>query len=108
MREIKAIIRSDRLPEVLHALHTVPDLPGVTVSTVRGFGRRYPPDPETAFDEVAMTKLEIVVPAGRAQDVVQLIERSAHTGGGGDGKIFVIPVEAAIRIRSGERNVSAL
>lgn len=108
MREIKAIIRPDRLQQVLQALHTVPNLPGVTVSTVRGFGRRYPPGPEAAFDEIAMTKLEIVVPISLTTDVVQLIERSAHTGGGGDGKIFVIPVEGATRIRSGERGASAL
>ena len=108
IREIKAIIRPERLPEVLHALHTMPDLPGVTVSAVRGFGRRYPLGPEAAFDEVAMTKLEIVVPAALAPDVVRLIERSAHTGGVGDGKIFVSPVEVAIRIRSGEREGGAL
>ena len=108
IQEIKAIIRPERLPQVLHALHTVPDLPGVTISTVRGFGRRYPLGPETAFDEVEMMKLEIVVPTALAQDVVHLIERSAHTGRVGDGKIFVIPVEAVIRIRSGERDGSAL
>lgn len=108
IREIKAIIRPERLSEVMQALHTVPNLPGVTVSTVRGFGRRYPHGPEMAWDEVEMTKLEIVVPTTLAQDVVHLIERSAHTGGVGDGKIFVIPVEVAIKIRSGERDVSAL
>lgn len=42
MREIKAIIRPERLPEVLRALHAMPNLPGVTISTVQGFGRRYP------------------------------------------------------------------
>ncbi len=102
MREIKAIIRPERLPEVLHALHTVPDLPGVTVSTVRGFGRRYPREPEAVFEEVEMTKLEIVVPTALAPAVVRLIERTAHTGGGGDGKIFVLPVESAIKIRDAD------
>jgi nitrogen regulatory protein P-II 1 len=55
-----------------------------------------------------MTKLEIVVPAAVTQDVIQVIERTAHTGQLGDGKIFVFPVEHAVKIRSGERDVSAL
>ena len=109
MREIKAIIRPDRLSDVLHVLHAMPNLPGVTISTVRGLGRRYPPeDNDPTFDEVEMTKLEIVVPAGIADDVVHAVERTAHTGSFGDGKIFVLPVEHAIRIRSGERDVNAL
>ena len=109
MREIKAIIRPDRLSLVLQALHDMGDLPGVTVSTVRGFGRRVPPEGgEEAYDEVEMTKLEIVVPAAIAQDVVRAIERAAHTGRGGDGKIFMMPVEHAVKIRSGEQDASAL
>ena len=109
MKEIKAIIRQDRLPVVLHALHAMAGLPGVTISTVRGWGRRHPPDgAEYVFDDIEMTKLEIVVPAAMAADVVGAIERAAHTGRVGDGKIFVIPVEHAVKIRSGERDGSAL
>ena len=109
MREIKAIIRPDRLSVVLHALHGMRDLPGVTISTVRGFGRRYPPaGGEQDFDEVEMTKIEIVVPATIAQEVVRAIEQAAHTGRVGDGKIFMLPVELAVKIRSGEQDVSAL
>ena len=109
MREIKAIIRPDRLSVVLHALHDMRDLPGVTVSTVRGFGRSHPPEgTEQAFDDVEMTKLEIVVPAAIAQDVVRAIERAAYTGRVGDGKIFVIPIEHVVKIRSGEQDASAL
>ena len=55
-----------------------------------------------------MTKLEIVVPTAIALEVVQVIERAAYTGHVGDGKIFVLPVEHADKIRSGERDVSAL
>lgn len=108
MREIKAIIRPERLSEVLRALHAMPNLPGVTISTVQGFGRRYPPEAEPTFDEIKMTKLEIVVPAVVAAEVVQLIERAAHTGQLGDGKIFVLPVEHAVKIRSGKRDGGAL
>lgn len=109
MKEIKAIIRPDRLSVVLHALHDMPDLPGVTVSTVRGFGRRVPSEgDEQEFDEVEMTKLEVVVTAAIAWDVARAIERAAHTGRVGDGKVFVIPVERAVKIRSGECDMSAL
>src|SRR5215203_4491263 len=109
MKEIKAIIRPDRLPVVLRALHAIADLPGVTISTVRGFGRRHPPEGvEHAFDDVEMTKLEIVVSAAIAQTVVRAIEEAAHTGRVGDGKIFVIPVEHAVKIRSGDQDGSAL
>lgn len=108
MREIKAIIKPDRLSEVLRALHGMPELPGVTVSSIRGFGRRYPPGAEPTYDEVEMLKLEIVVPAAVAADVVQAVERAAHTGRPGDGKIFVYPVEQVIKIRSGERDLKAL
>ncbi len=108
MKEIKAIIRPDRLSVVLRALHAMPDLPGVTISTVRGAGRRFPSDDKDAFEEVEMVKLEIVVPAALVLQVVSAIERAAHTGRVGDGKIFVIPVEHAVRVRSGERYGSAL
>src|SRR5262245_43925235 len=109
MTEIKALIRPERLPEVLQALHEMPRLPGVTVSHVRGFGRRQPPDPDgDAFGAVDMAKLEIVVSAELAEDIVAAIERAAHTGRVGDGKIFTSPVAGAIRVRSGERGVDAL
>ena len=108
MREIKAIIRPQRLPAVLRALHEIRDLPGVTVSTVRGIGRVPQAGADADFDEVEMTKLEVVVPAATAEQVVAVIERAAHTGRVGDGKIFTLPVEHALKIRSGEKDRSAL
>lgn len=109
MREIKAIIRPERLHDVLRALHETPRLPGVTVSYVRGFGRRYPRDNSgEEFAAVDMAKLEIVVPVEDAEAVVTAIERAAHTGNPGDGKIFTIPVDHAVRVRSGERDRGAL
>ena len=108
MREIKAIIRPQRLPAVLRALHEIRDLPGVTVSTVRGIGRVPQAGADADFDEVEMTKLEVVVPAAIAAQVVGVIERTAHTGRVGDGKIFTLPVEHALKIRSGEKDLSAL
>ncbi|ODS57805.1 MAG: hypothetical protein ABS36_05025 [Acidobacteria bacterium SCN 69-37] len=109
MREIKAIIRPERLSTVLQALHEMPRLPGVTVSYVRGFGRQVPPqDGGEAFAAVDMAKLEIVVPTELAMEVVSTIERTAHTGHVGDGKIFMLPVEHAVKVRSGERDANAL
>ena len=107
MREIKAIIKPERLSEVLRALHAIPELPGVTVSTVRGYGRRVPAG-ETTFDEVERIKLEIVVTAPLVAPVVEAVRRAAHTGLAGDGKIFVLPVEHAVNIRSGEHDHAAL
>ena len=107
MREIKAIIKVERLSDVLRALHAIPDLPGVTVSTVRGFGRRYPLGGEPAFAEIERIKLEIVVPVALAPTVVDVVRRAAHTGQPGDGKIFVLPVEHAVNIRTGEYDLPA-
>jgi nitrogen regulatory protein PII len=99
MQEIKAIIRPERLSEVLQALDAMPNLPGVTISTVQGCGRRYPLEAESTFAEVTMTQLEIVVSASVAMEVAEVVERAAPTGRVGDGKIFVILVEHAIKIR---------
>jgi nitrogen regulatory protein PII len=109
MREIKAIIRPERLHDVLRALHQTPRLPGVTVSYVRGFGRRYPRENQgEEFAAVDMAKLEIVVATEDALAVVATIEKAAHTGHHGDGKIFTVAVEHAVRVRSGERDREAL
>lgn len=105
MEEIKAIIRTERLLDVVHALQALPAMPGLTVSTVRGFGRRSPASPgePPAFDEAALSKLEAVVDAGMTAAVVDVIVREARTGRPGDGKIFVAPVSGAVQIRDGAR-----
>lgn len=109
MKEIKAIIRPERLADVLRALHELPQLPGVTVSHVRGFGRRVPADADgEVFAAVDMTKVEIVVPAAIANEIVGTIERAAHTGRAGDGKIFTSTVDGAVHVRSGQRQLETL
>jgi len=111
MYEIKAIIRRERLDEVLRGLHAMKDVPGVTVSVVKGYGKR-PSEgaepPVAEYGEVDLSKLELVVPDALADPVTSTIERIARTGGAGDGKIFVIPVTEAIKIRSGARGPGAL
>ena len=108
MREIKAIIRRERVEDVIGALHERPDLPGVTISQVEGVGRRPGRADAPQFGHVEMAKLETVVAADLADWVVDTIERAAFTGRSGDGKIFVIRVEQAVQIRSGERGPQVL
>ena len=110
MHEIKAIIRPDRLERVIHALRQIPDLPGITVSTVTGFGRRRPSagSAATEFGEVTMTKLEVVLPDAMLTEALATIRRTACTGHTGDGKVFVLPVEQAMKIRSDEYGLDAL
>ncbi|MBE3072790.1 MAG: P-II family nitrogen regulator [Acidobacteria bacterium] len=99
MQEIKAIIRTDRLENVIDALHALSNMPGVTVSTVSGFGRRTSRTGPGIFDEMDFTKLEAVVEDASVQSVIDTIVQHARTGGPGDGRIFVMPVLQAIRIR---------
>ena len=100
MVEIKAIVRLDRLDDVLHAIREVPGASGVTVSKVEGFGRQHPPRPQSdGFGQVHMAKVETVVPRTIAPSVVAAINRAAATGRPGDGKIFVLPVDEVINVR---------
>ncbi|MCZ2153210.1 MAG: P-II family nitrogen regulator [Bryobacterales bacterium] len=110
MHEIKAIIRSNRLDNVVHALRHILELPGITVSVVIGYGRLQPTDMHaiTDFGQVAMTKLEIVAPDSILAEAVSTIRQAAFTGHPGDGKIFVLPVEQALKIRSEARGLNAL
>jgi len=110
MHEIKAIIRRERLDDVLRVLHSVEHVPGVTVSVVRGFGRRHVEGGEATveYGEVELCKLEVVVADGLVGAVADAVEKAAHTGRAGDGKIFVIPVSECIKIRSGARGPAAL
>jgi nitrogen regulatory protein P-II 1 len=108
MKEIKAIIRDHRLDAVLSALHTHPDLPGVTVSVVEGFGRTVgrPDEADNGpaqFGTVQMTKVECVINDEQLDSVLELIQQAAHTGQPGDGKIAVYDVREIVRIRTGKR-----
>lgn len=110
MYEIKAVIRPDLLDDVVQALHRIPDMPGVTVSVVRGYGKRSPPVRAgvAEFGETEMTKLETVVPESLRDRVVSTVQQAARTGRPGDGKIFVSRVDDAVTIRSGAHGAEAL
>lgn len=99
MKEVKAIIQPFMLDAVLEALSEVDNLPALTVSEVRGFSVVRP-------DYAAQTKikLEMMVPDDVAEQVLAAIQKHAHTGNPGDGRIFVIAVEETVKIRTGERD----
>jgi len=104
MKEIKAIIQPFMAEKVIDALAATDGLPGITVSDVKGFGRtrgRTQSSADEPINCLMKTKLEIVVPNALAATVVESIKQHAHSGNVGDGKIFVLPVEDAIRIRTG-------
>ena len=113
MKEIKAIMQPFMVSKVVEALKLIPGLPGVTVSDVRGFGRAQAAGAadtvaEGTVEYVKKSKLEVVVPDEMAAKVVETIQRHAHTGNPGDGKIFVYRVDEVVRIRTGDRGDSAI
>lgn len=113
MQEIKAIIQPFMLSQVIDALKEIPDMPGVTVSEVKGFGRGRAENSSKGITEwgvmfVPKVKLETVVKDEMVTEVVKAITNNAHTGDVGDGKIFVYPVSQIIKIRTGESGDIAL
>lgn len=112
MKKIEAIIKPFKLDEVKEALAEI-GIEGMTVSDVKGFGRtggkrEVYRGAEYIVDFVPKTKLEIVVRDEQVRQVVETIERAAKTGKIGDGKIFVVGVEHAVRIRTGETGSDAI
>jgi nitrogen regulatory protein PII len=111
MKEIKAYIKQHKLDDVLWALHRIEGLSGVSVVAARGCGRgwRHPDaDPGDLVSERLAMKLEVFCRDGLMEEVVAAIEKAAHTGLKGDGKIYVVNVEQAVRISSGERGSAAV
>ena len=112
MRKVEAIIKPFKLDDVKEALSKL-GIQGMTVTEVRGFGRQKGHTElyrgaEYVVDFLPKIKLEVAVPDETADKVVQAIVEAANTGRIGDGKIFVLPVEEAIRIRTGERGPDAV
>lgn len=112
MKKVEAIIKPFKLDEVKEALNEI-GIQGITVSEVKGFGRQKGHTElyrgaEYVVDFIPKIKLEIIVSDAILPQVVEAIEKSAKTGRIGDGKIFVTPVEAVVRIRTGETGEDAL
>ena len=97
MKEVKAIIQQFMLDAVLDALHEIEDLPGITLSEARAVSVQ-----PGRYEQIVKVKLEIMVPDGLVDLVVQTIQRSVHTGRSGDGRIFIIPIEETVSIRTGD------
>jgi len=113
VKKIEAFIKSHRLPEVSRALSRVEGLTGMTIADARGFGRggiqRCNYKSSDKFDNhKAIARLEVFCKDELAETVVSTIEKTAHTGLRGDGKIYVIPVDGAVRISTGERSNAAV
>jgi nitrogen regulatory protein P-II 1 len=112
MKKIEAIIKPFKLDEVKEALHEV-GIQGITVTEAKGFGRQKGHTElyrgaEYVVDFLPKVKIELVLEDSMLDRAVEAIQRAAHTGRIGDGKIFVTHVEEAIRIRTGERGGDAL
>jgi nitrogen regulatory protein P-II 2 len=112
MKQITAIIKPFKLDEVRDAL-TALGVQGMTVTEVRGYGRQKGHTEiyrgaEYAVSFVPKLRLDIVVPSAEAERVVEAISLAAKTGQIGDGKIFVMSVDRAVRIRTGETDADAL
>jgi nitrogen regulatory protein P-II 2 len=112
MKLVTAIIKPFKLDEVRKAISDV-GVQGVTVTEVRGFGRQRGHTEiyrgaEYAIEFVPKTKIEIAVDNALLDQVVEAIIRSARTGKVGDGKIFVFELTQVVRIRTGERDASAI
>ena len=112
MRRIEAIIKPSKLDEVKDALGAI-GVQGMTVTEVRGFGRtggkkEVYRGSAYVVDFVPKVKIEMVVPDQLVSDVLSAVEKSAKTGRIGDGKIFVVGIDEAVRIRTGERGKEAI
>lgn len=112
MKKIEAIIKPFKLDEVKEALQEI-GLQGITVTEARGFGRQKGHTElyrgaEYVVDFLPKVKIEVVVDEAMVDKTVEAIITAARTGRIGDGKIFIMPVEEAIRIRTGERGSDAV
>jgi nitrogen regulatory protein P-II 1 len=112
MHKIEAIIKPFKLDEVKEALHAI-GIQGMTVTEVRGFGRQKGHTElyrgaEYVVDFLPKLKIEVAVSDDMTEKVLKAILDAAQTGRIGDGKVFIYPLEEAIRIRTGERGASAL
>jgi len=112
MKKIEAIIKPFKLNDVKEALNQI-GIKGMTITEVRGYGRQKGHSEmyrgaEYMVDFIAKVKIEIIVEAENTAMVVDCIRRAANTNKIGDGKIFVLPIEEVIRVRTGEKGKEAI
>ena len=112
MKKIEAIIKPFKLDDVKEALNEI-GIQGMTISEVKGYGRQKGHKEiyrgaEYVVDFIPKIKIDIVVEAGRVEEVVETIQNASNTGKIGDGKIFVLSVEQAVRVRTGEKGKDAI
>jgi len=112
VKKIEAIIKPFKLDDVKEALNEI-GIKGMTISEVKGYGRQMGHKEvyrgaEYVVDFIPKVRIEIIIEASREKLVVDTIREAAYTGKLGDGKIFVLPVEEVIRVRTGERDKDAI
>lgn len=112
MKKIEAIIKPFKLDDVKDALHEV-DIQGMTITEVKGFGRQKGQTElykgaEYVIDFLPKIKIELVVQESQVEKIIDVIQQAAFTGKIGDGKIFVLPVEDVLRIRTKDRGIEAV
>jgi nitrogen regulatory protein P-II 1 len=112
MKKIEAIIKPFKLDDVKEAVLDL-GVTGMTITEVKGFGRQKGHKEiyrgaEYVVDFLPKTKIEVVVASDMVARVIETIKKQAYTGEIGDGKIFILPVEKAIRIRTGEEDEDVL
>jgi nitrogen regulatory protein P-II 1 len=112
MKKIEAIIKPFKLDDVKNSLAEI-GVQGITISEVRGFGRQKGHTElyrgaEYTVDFLPKVKIEIITPDDKVEKVVEVIQGAAKTGRIGDGKIFILPCEDVVRIRTGERGEDAI
>lgn len=112
MKKIEAIVKPFKLDDVKDALNAI-GITGMTMTEVKGYGRQKGHTEiyrgaEYVVDFIPKIKIEVVVPADQVGQVVETIRNAANTGKIGDGKIFVLPVERVVRVRTGEEDRDAV
>ncbi|MBV6272055.1 P-II family nitrogen regulator [Alcaligenaceae bacterium CGII-47] len=112
MKQITAIVKPFKLDEVREALSDL-GINGLTVAEVKGFGRQKGHTElyrgaEYVVDFLPKIRIDVVVAADQVETLIEAIIKAAYTGKIGDGKIFVLPVEQVVRIRTGESGIDAL
>ncbi|MFP3983494.1 MAG: P-II family nitrogen regulator [Desulfurivibrionaceae bacterium] len=112
MKKIEAIIKPFKMDDVKEALNSL-GIKGMTITEVKGYGRQKGHKEiyrgaEYVVDFIPKVKIELIVEAAQAEEVAETIRQAANTGKIGDGKIFVLPVEEVIRVRTGEKGMEAI